>query len=150
MEKLAEQAGNAEELGEQVKELTKENSKMKKELMGVSDKFREEMNKRKALLNELEDMKGKIRVYCRIRPFSRTEKEDESKAKYCFEIPDAMSVTIHGRIEHHYNFDSVFGPDSTQDQIFDETKRLVQSAIDGYNVCIFAYGQTGSGKTFTI
>lgn len=27
---------------------------------------------------------------------------------------------------------------------------LVQSSVDGYNVCIFAYGQTGSGKTFTI
>jgi len=44
----------------------------------------------------------------------------------------------------------VFGPDSTQEQIFEDTKRLVQSAIDGYNVCVFAYGQTGSGKTFTI
>ena len=49
-----------------------------------------------------------------------------------------------------YNFDAIFGPESTQDEVFEDTKRLIQSAIDGYNVIIFAYGQTGSGKTFTI
>ena len=35
-------------------------------------------------------------------------------------------------------------------QVFEDTKHLVQSAVDGFNVCIFAYGQTGSGKTFTM
>ena len=35
-------------------------------------------------------------------------------------------------------------------QVFEDTRHLVQSAVDGFNVCIFAYGQTGSGKTFTI
>lgn len=33
---------------------------------------------------------------------------------------------------------------------FRGVQTLVQSAFDGYNVCICAYGQTGSGKTHTI
>ena len=44
------------------------------ELDIVSTKYKEEQVKRKKLLNELEDMKGKVRVYARIRPFSNTEK----------------------------------------------------------------------------
>lgn len=41
-------------------------------------------------------------------------------------------------------------PTSRSPQVFEDTRHLVQSAVDGFNVCIWAYGQTGSGKTHTI
>lgn len=121
------------------------------ELSEVNDKYKEEQKKRKRLLNELEDLKGKIRVYCRVRPFSKREKEDPEKFVPCYKKTDEMTISVGTRNrQKDYLFDSVFDQDCTQEQVFEDCERLVQSAVDGYSVCIFAYGQTGSGKTFTI
>lgn len=40
----------------------------------------------------------------------------------------------------------IFKPSTSQSECYEDIAYLVQSALDGYSVCIFAYGQTGSGK----
>ena len=53
--------------------------------------------------------------------------------------------------EKIFAYDSVYGVDSTQREIYDETAfPLVESVLGGYNGTIFAYGQTGCGKTHTM
>jgi kinesin family member C1 len=51
-----------------------------------------------------------------------------------------------GCAPQEFAFDRVFSPNETQESVFNQMGDLVQSVLDGFNVCIFAYGQTGSGK----
>lgn len=119
------------------------------EYLVLSEQFKKETQLRKKYKNELEDLKGAIRVYARCRPMARYEIEKGCKSVVDLVSETTMKVTT-GRGEKEFEFDCVFGPRSTQDEIFEDTKRLVESCLDGFNVCVFAYGQTGSGKTFTM
>lgn len=112
--------------------------------------YKEEQVMRKRYFNMIEDLKGKIRVYCRLRPLS--DKEISDRERNVLRNVDEFTVEHtwkDDRLKQHM-YDHVFDGHATQDDVFEDTKYLVQSAVDGYNVCIFAYGQTGSGKTFTI
>ncbi|EEF33851.1 kinesin-like protein KIN-14E [Ricinus communis] len=112
--------------------------------------YKEEQVLRKRYFNTIEDMKGKIRVFCRLRPLS--EKEIAEKERNIIRSTDEFTVEHPWKDDKskQHVYDHVFDGSATQEDVFEDTRYLVQSAVDGYNVCIFAYGQTGSGKTFTI
>ncbi|XP_046965365.1 protein claret segregational [Vanessa cardui] len=111
----------------------------------------------RVLRNTVQDLKGNIRVYCRVRPPLESE---ASKPLYNLNVLDACSIEVEkiellnsarkGKSQHSFTFDGIFTPHSSQEDVFAEVSPMVQSALDGYNVCIFAYGQTGSGKTYTM
>ncbi|XP_014211069.1 protein claret segregational isoform X2 [Copidosoma floridanum] len=111
---------------------------------------------RRYLHNTIQEMKGNIRVFCRVRP--KIPKE-ASKSLCNINYLDECTLEV-GRGEgdtskmktqrQEFTFDKVFPPNTCQADIFEELSMLVQSALEGYNVCVFAYGQTGSGKTYTM
>ena len=125
------------------------------------EKLRKEETLRRKLHNQVQELKGNIRVFCRVRP-SQSNGEVEETAKISFpDTENSTDIEVKGQEEtsslgkvttksHPFNFDRVFNPESNNAEIFDEISQLIQSALDGYNVCIFAYGQTGSGKTYTM
>lgn len=106
---------------------------------------------RRAMHNAIQELRGNIRVYVRTRPFLPGDKQtDDSPIDV---TPDGESLTIVDRRSGNpldFKFDKVFPPSAGQGFVFDEVSDFVQSALDGYHVCLFSYGQTGSGKTHTM
>ena len=122
---------------------------------------------RRSLHERLQQLKGNIRVFCRIKPHSNDDSEqtqfdilDEDSSdgisqtlvmsKDVEQIPTRSSIQTTKSNCHTFSFDKVFGEDVSNEDIFEELSQLIQSSLDGFNVCVFAYGQTGSGKTWTM
>ncbi|MBA0639928.1 hypothetical protein Goklo_022922 [Gossypium klotzschianum] len=108
------------------------------------------LEENRKLYNQVQDLKGSIRVYCRVRPFL-------SGSSYLSTVDHIEEGNIiintpskYGKGCKSFTFNKVFGQSATQAEVFSDMQPLIRSVLDGYNVCIFAYGQTGSGKTYTM
>ena len=104
-----------------------------------------------------------MRVAVRVRPLSPKELETSD---YIVEVnhedgelvvldpsdatADAVDV-LHRSYERAFNFEHMFGPSSTQTEVYAATIRdFIPFVLQGYNATVFAYGATGSGKTYTM
>ncbi|KAJ2613390.1 kinesin-like nuclear fusion protein [Coemansia sp. RSA 1365] len=122
-------------------------------------KLRKEETLRRGLHNAIQELKGNIRVFCRVRPLGPGDDagmlpirlptcEDSNEIELTQTSENALGRSTSKTFP--FKFDRVFESESTQETVFEEVSQLIQSALDGYPVCIFAYGQTGSGKTHTM
>ncbi|XP_040200567.1 kinesin-like protein KIF3A isoform X3 [Rana temporaria] len=96
-----------------------------------------------------------VKVVVRCRPLNEREKVmgsrmavnvDEMRGTIAVHKVDSMNEP-----PKTFTFDTVFGIDSNQLDVYNLTARpIIDSVLEGYNGTIFAYGQTGTGKTFTM
>ncbi|XP_074304037.1 kinesin-like protein KIN-14J [Silene latifolia] len=124
-----------------------------KELVDAAENYHVVLGENRKLYNEVQDLKGNIRVYCRIRPFLRGQNEKQTTIEF---IGDNGELVVANPLKQGkdtrrlFKFNKIFAPAASQEEVFVDTQPLIRSVLDGYNVCIFAYGQTGSGKTYTM
>ncbi|KAL4309482.1 hypothetical protein GQ457_01G006230 [Hibiscus cannabinus] len=119
----------------------------------ASSSYQKVLEENRMLYNQVQDLKGTIRVYCRVRPFLQGQANGQSTIDHIGENGNIMIVNPlkQGKEARKvFSFNKVFGPNVSQEQIYIDTQPLIRSVLDGFNVCIFAYGQTGSGKTYTM
>ncbi|XP_076768359.1 kinesin-like protein KIFC2 isoform X3 [Arvicanthis niloticus] len=92
------------------------------------------------------ELKGNIRVLCRLRPA-------EGRPSSLLSVEPGQGGTIttcyRGR-RHRFRLDWVFPQDASQEEVFRQLEPAVLSCLQGYSVCIFTYGQTGTGKTYSM
>ncbi|XP_019405496.1 PREDICTED: kinesin-like protein KIF25 isoform X1 [Crocodylus porosus] len=138
---------------------------LEQSLQEVTERYEKEKRKRRVLHNSLIELRGNIRVHCRIRPLllfdatpghSVSHNRHKNLSEKVAHAADDETVLVkcsrpgHASINKLFQFERVYSATESQDAVFADVAPLLTSLLDGYNVCIMAYGQTGSGKTHTM
>lgn len=165
--KIKENNDKIEENRRKQNDLKQSIERTENDLKEINDIMVKEETLRRSLHNELQELRGNIRVFCRIRPpLPKIEsndtshiivnKFDDSTGTQTVEISkkttqqNGSSSANNNSVPQTFKFDKIFDIHEKNSEVFKEVGQLVQSSLDGYNVSIFAYGQTGSGKTYTM
>ncbi|XP_035538141.1 kinesin-like protein KIF18A isoform X2 [Morone saxatilis] len=117
------------------------------------------------------DVCSHVKVVVRVRPTSDREKREncrnvvqvvdnhmlifdpKEESASCFGSQRVRNRNINKKANKDlkFVFDHVFGEDSTQVDIFENTTKVVLDGVmNGFNSTVFAYGATGAGKTHTM
>lgn len=85
---------------------------------------------------------GNVKIFMRVRPSGLNE-ANEAFSTSLAPAPKMKKVTL-GHPPKDYKFDRVFGPSYTREEILEDMKPIIRSALDGFHVFVFAYGKIPS------
>ncbi|KAI8000468.1 Kinesin-like protein KIN-14S [Camellia lanceoleosa] len=93
----------------------------------VKEKYLEECSKRKWLYNEVIELKGNIRVFCKCRPLSQDEIANGSTSVVDFDSSqeNELQIICSDSSRKQFKFDHVFRLDDNQEAVFVQTSPIV-------------------------
>ena len=108
----------------------------------TAKQYKKELKLRKQLFNQLQESRGSVRVYLRVRDFTASETDSTCVPSCSFPQKNHVSIenSATGKTET-FQFERVFNMATTQSAVFTDVQQFVTSLLDGYNVSILAYGQ---------
>ncbi|MEW5311301.1 MAG: hypothetical protein WDW38_003029 [Sanguina aurantia] len=98
----------------------------KKAAFEWQERFTAERNVRRKLHEQMQVLRGNIRVMCRVRPL-----QPDSKPILTYPLEGVLGIAPPDKRPQEFEFDHVFGPDATQGLVFEEVSPLVRSCADG-------------------
>ena len=106
---------------------------VERDLAETTRKYLRELSERKRLHNLVQELRGNIRVFCRVRPISKRERQHAGEDMgQCVGFPNDGEIEVKsGRKEKTFEYDQVFQMDSSQADVFGEISDLVTSVLDG-------------------
>lgn len=148
----------------------------------LGQRIKEDELTRTKLYSAITDLRGNVRVICRVRPLSTTTTSKE--ANICYpdfeerEIEITMDSSVAASLNRGpsaklpiapltsaklasssphadqcvfpFQFDRVFQPQSTHEQVYNHVAPTVEHVFAGSPLTIFGYGPPQSGKSFTL
>ena len=116
-------------------------NRMADELRLISKKSAALKEHNAELLQKILGLQGNIQVCCRIRPMKMSERQGGLKsAVEALSDKEAGCYDARTKSWKSFSFDKIWGPESSQREVFQDVEPLALSVVDGFNSCIFAYG----------
>ena len=161
---LAADRVQSEEAVQTLKAQLTESRASLKESEAKATEFAKEYGKefylRKQIAEQLQEMTGGMRVFCRVKPVPTPPAVAEGEPQPegiepCVQVLDETTVLLEDKDNkraprRRFEFNQVYGPGAEQIKIFDDVKPMIGQTLQGFNVSAIVYGSAGAGKTYTL